>query len=889
MKIIGFLQVRNELSTGHLLRFLEVNKELFDALYVFDDNSDDGTYEYINVNADHVIRGESRMFGSELVNKSDLLEKVKLDFATGDAVLWLDADEVLYATREELEEAINLAFDEGFDGLSLPHINLWRSNNWLRLDDNYDSLEAVRIWKLSEKLSFPRKSGLHGQMYPNGITRIKRVNSLSVVHFGFASIDYVLDKFVTYKSHWQSGYALHRLISEYDLQLEPLASRIESLGSRYTKLHVYPDLSRPVAFPQYEWIQLADSKYEEYLSQKKPRVTLVSLIYASTKWLEFTYSQLLELKRDLPDGEAEILFVANDANEEVLSFLKDNSIPHISVSTKIDQNEWFINSVYRAYNLGVINSQTEYVYLVNSDMAYARGALSNVMKAASPNRLVASRLVELGIMPSGKHGIEKDFGASPKRYRRNDFERFAKSISTDELLPGGLFMPLLVHRENFMQLGGYPEGNLTESSLEEYLEGGLGEIAQEGDRLIPGDAAFIARAKKIQIEHLTLMSSIAYHFQAGERRDENSPKSIRSGVVVLNDSLVGINGEVVLWGKLISLLEKSGTLVRGIATGIPKGRLAVFLAPIVQSIKGQIMIRRNRGPRLLITNATYQVPIVGPWRKILVNQDKPAGSWLLFLQRISLLNADRYVANDAELVASNRGRKSEWATIPLSTIWWEDPKVTNLDKKKVIFIGAFNETKGWSVLKKIIEAETSIDWILVSKYSEKPDLSESAMQRVEAYSQLNPIELRDLLRTASALVVASPYETQCLVALEAASQGIPVVTTPTGTLGSFGIGTKEFGIVTEDLSEGLLSVLNQKHDFNPRETVRKLDLISESGWTRWEKLIARELEGSFRESTEPSYLFKFFARLKSYAIGAFRRAVRSSVIPFLMNVKRRLS
>jgi glycosyltransferase involved in cell wall biosynthesis len=889
MKIIGFLQVRNELSSGHISRFMKVNAELFDALYVFDDHSDDGTYEYLTEHADFVVRGGTRMFGSELVNKAELLDKVKADFDPGDAILWLDADEVIYASRQELVDIISGAFSEGYDSLSLPHINLWRSNNWFRVDDNYDSLEAVRIWKLSDKLFFPREPGLHGQMYPNGISRIKRVNYAAVVHFGFASTDYILDKYVTYRSHWQSGYALHRLISEFGRELQPLKCRTEMLGSRFSHAHNYVDVDEPVILTQHDWLKLANSRYEEYLRNVMPRVTLVSLIYASTKWLEFAYSQLLELKRDLPEGEAEILFIANDANKEVLNFLKDNAIPHLAVTTKKFPDEWFINSVYRAYNLGVLSSKTDYVYLVNSDMAFSRGALSSIMRNASPDKLLASRLVELGVMPSGKYGIEKDFGSSPNKYRKNDFESFARKISRDELSTGGLFMPLLVHKEKFLELGGYPEGNLTEESLNDYVAGGPGEIANIGQRLVPGDAAFIARASSIKIEHLTLMSSVAYHFQAGERRDEGSPRSIRSGVAILNDSLVGINGEIVLWGKLQSLLENAGLLVRGVPTGISRSRIAKLYAPLTQSIKGQILLRRGRMPRVLVTNATYQFPLVGSWRKILVLQDQPPGIIMRSLQKISLLNSERFVTNDAELVGANRGKKSDWATIPLSEIWWDEPSNELKSHRKVIFVGAYNETKGWFRVKDLIENDQSLSWILVSKYDEKPEISIDAARRVEAFSRLSAVELRELMRQASALVVASPYETQCLVALEAASQRVPIVTTPTGTLGSFGEGLKDFGVVTNDLKSGIDEVLNGENHFDPRRFVKDLNIISETGWQIWQNIVSRELEESFRLTTEQAYVLRFMHRLKSYAIGLIRRFMRTALIPLLVRIKRKIT
>lgn len=62
MDIIGFLQVRNEVSTGHLNRFIQYNLELFDKLYVYDDASTDGTAEILSKHATVLVRLVEKSF-----------------------------------------------------------------------------------------------------------------------------------------------------------------------------------------------------------------------------------------------------------------------------------------------------------------------------------------------------------------------------------------------------------------------------------------------------------------------------------------------------------------------------------------------------------------------------------------------------------------------------------------------------------------------------------------------------------------------------------------------------------------------------------------------------------------------------------------------------------
>lgn len=894
MKIIGFLQVRNEIESGHLERFLELNGPLFDALFVYDDFSDDGTFELATKHATKVVRGESRQFGHELVNKSLLLSEVKAYGQDGDAILWLDADEVLYASRVEIEAIIEDAFDSGYDAIELPHMNLWRSSDWFRVDDLYDDLRPVRIWRLSEALNFPHTPGLHQQMHPQGIRAVKRLQSPSVVHFGFASTELIIAKHANYRRHWQSGYALHRLISERGRVLQHITTRESQLGSRFRTLHSFePFVSEPELLAPAEWYGLSDRALAEMIQRaQQPKVTVVSLIYASVTWLEFQYAELLRLQKDMPMGEVEILFLANDATPEVLAYLRENDIPFVEVSTRLSPQEWFINSVYRAYNKAVEIAQGEYVLLVNSDMAYAPGALATLMREASPDVFLAGRLVELGVMPTGKFGIEKDFGARPEKYRRQEFVKFATKISERSSREGGLYMPLLVNRASFLEIGGYPEGNLREGQLDSYLQTGDAIYALQGEPSVPGDVSLIAKARQAGITHRTVFDSITYHFQAGERRDQNRRSSAASGIAVVNDSIVGINGEPVLWGQLSKRLSILGIRVRTISLGFPNDLSQALTLPTRLFVKSQVQLRRGKAPRVLFGNATYQIPLIGRWRKVFVRQDLPTTSGYKLLQRLALKTADQVVANDAEYVASTAGLRTQWRLVPLAELWWQRPADREIPvdpqaKPRLLFVGAFNETKGWPRLRELIAETSNFEWTLVSKYDDDTSGIEPAqLSHVRILRKLSAKELKQEYLRADAVVMSSPYETQNLVSLEACSQGVPVLTTPTGFLGSFGLGRHEFGIVTNDLGSGLAELVSNLGTFNPRGFVERFDLVSEAGWQRWTDLLRQELRDSFIAVGEPLYVVKFVSRLRAYVVWLIRKLLRNWVFPVLVRIKR---
>ena len=80
MIITLLIQVRNELRTGHLNRFVENNLSIVDHSIALDDCSDDGTTEFLNLHFDYVIKNDVSFFASEVFNKQKLLSVARKEF-----------------------------------------------------------------------------------------------------------------------------------------------------------------------------------------------------------------------------------------------------------------------------------------------------------------------------------------------------------------------------------------------------------------------------------------------------------------------------------------------------------------------------------------------------------------------------------------------------------------------------------------------------------------------------------------------------------------------------------------------------------------------------------------------------------------------------------------
>lgn len=880
MKIFGFLQVKDEISTGHLDRFLSKNSELFDELFAWDDGSCDETPDVLEAFGARVFRNTARNFQNESINKAKLLEAIIDSAEEGDAILWLDADEVMFCSRFELQQLVESKFQLGYDSISFEHLNLWRSNAHFRIDDGYFGLRPVRIWRVSKGLEFERRAGLHQQTHPGGLRATFHSSDYPVFHYGFATLEAILSKYARYHLDWQSGYPLDRLVTEAGRSLLHVAEFTGRLGSRFL-LNQEVGQDEPKIIPELEWRFMARKARKAAEDTITPLITVVCLIFKSVEWLEFSYGEALKLRRDFRRGEVRILFVANNASLAVLDFLKQNHIPHIESSGRKSKGEWYINSVYRSYNEGVLAAETPLVFLINSDMAFERGSLRNLYLSHTHKKLSTSRLIERGRLVPGTHALEKDLGSHPRNFRRKDFEKYAKKIAEPGTLTSGLYMPLLCERAVFENFGGFPEGNLRTENLGSYLDGGPPIYASLGESLKPGDAAFFELLTKFGYQHVTQLNSICYHFQEGELTAGRDSKTA-SGIALKNDLMVGINGEEVLWTRLakrFNLDSKTGLLF----TGMPTTKLAHVLNPLRLALQ-----KGRRRFRVGLSNATFQLPQRVGLRDIVLVQDRPSGLLSRSLQKLSLLKSDLVVTNDLQF-ASQRPKLSRfWFNVEVPPLFTVNLPPTGSAKKrsshKGLFVGALGATKGEDRLRQLVLENPEVDWTLISKYESQPP---AWMQKagVTFLTALTHDQVREAMKSTDFLVSTSPWETQHLVSIEAVALGIPVFITPTGLLGYQRLGREQFGFVSSEnfLAEFSL-FLGELSSYDPRGWFEQFDWSGESDLVGF---IHGVLEDSFESPRALRKLKVFVGRVQSFLLIRVRLFLRSSLVPLALRVLRK--
>ncbi|MFA3783812.1 glycosyltransferase [Melioribacteraceae bacterium 4301-Me] len=815
-KIIAITQVFNELRKSNLERFWKYLQPVVDGLVVYDDGSSDGSFEYLSDKAMFILRGGENDFKNEINHKKVLLEKaleLKPDF-----VLWLDADEVLTANAAiEIQNLCRYADENEIDGISFHEINLWRSNSWQRVDNAYDDGWFVRLWRVTQDLQFhSQEAGLHQQQYPHSIKKIEKTDKIAVIHYGFASDRSLAFKYLVYRAHGQSGWALERLLDEKTLQLRKVNKKL------------FPDcLYVEDLPPKKRSFEEALTIIENYRDEVfKPRISIICLIYKSIEWLEFVYQQVIKYT-DLHDKE--FFFVANDATDEVLKYLEENYIPYYVWNNSDEQKtEWYINNVYRAWNFGAKKAKGDYLLFINSDMAFTSNWIENLYNKLDGHNCVTSRLVESGKFPSGKYGISKNFGRSLQDYNEQGFIEFAKSISEENLKDGGLFMPLLIKREHFDAVGGYPEGNIVPGSNPFQPI-----IAKKGEACISGDVVLMQKLSSIGIFHKTAFDSLVYHFQCGEMDSIDDVKIKRQSnrVIIANDYLKGRMGEKTMWEFLLEKLPNSAGVDMDIL-----GTTENFTENASNYIS-----KNFPESSIIIQNASFIDRLSKDRFTICYLQDNlRAMGRLSYQQETNLKHADLLVTNSRLTAKSYPEYNFEIIPIGVDDSLFkpmnknEMRKEFNFPNKRIgIFVGDFGEVKGWSKVKSLIDNHPEIFWILVSK-----DNLCYTRDNCKTFNRIQQDLLVKLLNCADFFILGSPVETQCLAAIEACLCNLPIIMRNTGIFADFTEEEKsKVGIFGEDFEYALKEI--EKRNFTPRK------LIIEKGFTvngmvdKWKKVIQK--------------------------------------------------
>lgn len=311
------------------------------------------------------------------------------------------------------------------------------------------------------------------------------------------------------------------LIKNHNLPKESLLDKINSgsdiLGRdewQFKKIFIdKKSLTNPPK--KLEWLlQQFPLLYKQPILQKiKNNVEIICPIFKSVKFLKMIYNELLRAKKNSnSDWDISIKILALDANLEILNYLKKNKIPHL-IYKSFNPNQFYIKRVYKGYNFAAFNSKFDNLIFVNSDMIFSPNWLDNLIKHHDGINIPTSLLVESGHFNTRNYNYLKKLHDSNNNVDFNEFNKICNKISMDKIQNSGTYMPVIFEKNRFIESGGYPNGNVKNSSGK--ISNKKGKVYKSGDQYFFEN---ILR-DKFKMNHITIFDSISYHFQEGEKNE----------------------------------------------------------------------------------------------------------------------------------------------------------------------------------------------------------------------------------------------------------------------------------------------------------------------------------------------------------------------------------
>lgn len=293
---------------------------------------------------------------------------------------------------------------------------------------------------------------------------------------------------------------------------------------------------------------------------------------------------------------------------------------------------------------------------------------------------------------------------------------------------------------------------------------------------------------------------------------------------VCNDTIIGSMGEKVLWGFLVEQITG--------AAGVSGSNSAEFLRKINTNYPDTDII---------IQNASF-MDLVDPSRYTIVYlQDNFRAMGRPSPQQESLLKRANKIVSNSRLTARSYP-EYQIEIIPIGvdhTLFYpmdkKDLRISNtLQFEKIgIFVGAFDDVKGWPEIQRIIEKRDDIYWVIVSK-----DFNGYTRNNAKTFNRIPQELVATYLNCADFFILGSPVETECLAAIEACMCNVPIIMHNTGIFADFSEEDKsKIGYIGQDIEGAIDSVMTG--EFQPLEIVLKYHLTIDCMIEKWNELLAR--------------------------------------------------
>ncbi|HOX08443.1 MAG TPA: glycosyltransferase [Planctomycetota bacterium] len=178
----------------------------------------------------------------------------------------------------------------------------------------------------------------------------------------------------------------------------------------------------------------------------------LSILIAGRNTLRFLPLCLRSIRENLT-GKDHVVTVLDDASTDGSREWLEANRSRYGYELELHQGPERLGIV-GAYNRLVADARTPVVWLVHSDMYFAKAADVETARYLEPGTVCTCTRIEPPIFGPAAFKIVRDCGLEPEEFRERDFLEFAEGQTRPGHFTEGIFAPVMCYRDDFLAVGG---------------------------------------------------------------------------------------------------------------------------------------------------------------------------------------------------------------------------------------------------------------------------------------------------------------------------------------------------------------------------------------------------------------------------------------------------
>ena len=178
----------------------------------------------------------------------------------------------------------------------------------------------------------------------------------------------------------------------------------------------------------------------------------LSILIANRNTLPYLKLCLRSLRENLSRPDHRVLVLDDASSDGSAEWLEENR-SRLGLDVELHKGPERLGIV-GAYNRLVDAAETEVVFMVHTDMYFARNADRETARYLAPATACTCTRIEPPLYPEAAHKILADLGTAPGSFKEEEFLALAEEKAQPGRFTEGIFAPVMCRKEDYVAVGG---------------------------------------------------------------------------------------------------------------------------------------------------------------------------------------------------------------------------------------------------------------------------------------------------------------------------------------------------------------------------------------------------------------------------------------------------